>query len=183
MASWTTPYNVSNGDILTESLWNNLLGENGSLQYIYDNKPILENSVAVIKSTNTTVAAVNVTINFNTLVSYGNITTITPTIGTTVSLDGEGLYVFTFMFRPTAAVNRIYYASIIPDGANTIIQSFQCTTALLTNFTMTTLSYIPSSSAGVSVALRSNSSTGTAIATSSFPSPSQMLIWKKIKGL
>jgi hypothetical protein len=38
-SSWTAPTTKATGDVITATIWNNLLGASGSLQYLYDNLP------------------------------------------------------------------------------------------------------------------------------------------------
>jgi len=184
MASWTNPVDVNNGDVLTTSLWNNLLGADGSLQYLYENLPTLGNSAAIRKTTNTAIAASDVTIIFNEVVSYGNISTITPTIGASNSLDGAGYYWFGFYLRQSAASNRIYTITLnIGSGYSIQRELIAPRSTLLTTSAINFLTYVPSGFDTFSVAIRSNSGTATTILASNFPSPSQVLFWKKIKGI
>jgi len=107
--TWNNPSNVSTGNNLTSTLWNNLLGASGSLQWLYNEMTgtQLKRNVVLFKSTNTVFAAAgNSDITFDSIV-----TTFTdqqlnfPVTGfTDIPLPAAGMYALTFQFRTTTAV-------------------------------------------------------------------------------
>jgi hypothetical protein len=107
---WNTPTDVSTGDNLTSTLWNNQLGANGSLKFVYDELTTtqLKRNVVLYKSTNTVFgAAGNSDIAFDTIISnYGNQQLNFPVTVpiTNIPLPAEGMYVITYQYRATAAV-------------------------------------------------------------------------------
>lgn len=90
-SSWTAPTTKATGDVITATIWNNLLGASGSLQYLYDNLPPAQYTW-VIKSADETVNnsstlqnddsfAIPVAVNTDYLIEMGLIytsTTATP---------------------------------------------------------------------------------------------------------
>jgi hypothetical protein len=109
MATWNTPTDVISGQALTSLLWNDQLGANGSLQYLYDelNGIQLKRHVVLYKSTNTVFAAAgNSDIAFDTIVAdfanqQLNFAVTVPI--TNIPIPAAGMYVATYQFRTTAA--------------------------------------------------------------------------------
>lgn len=109
MATWTAPTDVVTGQALTSLLWNEQLGANGSLQYVYDelNGIQLKRHAVLYKSTNTVFAAAgNSDIAFDTIVNDFtdqrlNFPVTVPI--TNIPIPAAGMYIITFQFRTTAA--------------------------------------------------------------------------------
>lgn len=108
--SWTPPTNVSTGNALTALLWNNLLGTNGSLKFLYDQITgiQLKRHVVLYKSTNTVFGAAGASdIAFDTIITdftdqQLNFPVTVPI--TNIPIPAAGMYAVTFQFRTTTAV-------------------------------------------------------------------------------
>lgn len=108
--TWNSPSNVSTGNNLTATLWNNLLGASGSLQWLYNEitGTQLKRNVVLYKSTNTVFgAAGNSDIAFDTIVTdftdqQLNFAVTVPV--TNIPIPAAGMYALTFQFRTTTAV-------------------------------------------------------------------------------
>jgi hypothetical protein len=105
MATWNTPTTVATGSNLTSALWNDQLGANGSLQWLYDQTRA---TIAVSKSTNTALTAgTSYTFVWDILDAAAanmrqNITL--PSFPTTqIVLPTEGAYIVTLYLRYNAA--------------------------------------------------------------------------------
>lgn len=121
--TWNTPTDVSTGDNLTATLWNNQLGTNGSLKFIYETQ--LKRHVVLYKSTNTVFPlAGNQDITFDTIISnYDNQQLnfpITLPI-TNIPLPAEGMYIATYQFRSTTSV---IFRSNFFVTANSLVYSY-----------------------------------------------------------
>lgn len=98
--TWNTPTDVSTGNALTALLWNNLLGTNGSLKYLYD---YTENkSLLVGRNVSTSIAANSTyTISWDTLARNNGFTVSVPT--TSITIPETGYYVYTWGHSFTVA--------------------------------------------------------------------------------
>lgn len=112
MAVFNTPADVSTGTNLTASLWNDQLGGNGSVRYLYDTQNTvisntLSRNVILRKSTNTVLAlGGNSDIAFDTIVTEFtneqlNFPITTPV--TAVPFPTSGMYLATFSMRFSVA--------------------------------------------------------------------------------
>ena len=145
MAIFNTPVNVSTGTNLTASLWNDQLGANGSVKYLYDNT--ISRNVILRKSTNTVLAlGGNADIAFDTIVTtYTNDQLNFPitTPVTNIPLPTMGMYLATFTMRYSVASN-ITVRFITTDGAIAIAHQNQL--AYLANGNITTTAILTSNS-------------------------------------
>lgn len=151
MASWNTPTDVSTGTALTTLLWNNQLGTNGSLQYVYDelNTTQLKRNIVLHKSTNTVFgAAGNADIAFDIIVTdyAGQETNFPVSIPiTNIPLPAEGMYIATYQFRCTTAV-LVRSNFTVTSGASSYFYASAGTATANVLFNHTVMFYAPSSS-------------------------------------
>lgn len=90
--SWNLPQNVSTGTNLTATLWNNLLGLNGSMMYLFNQ----QKAVVLSRSVSTSIAAnSSYTINFDSIPLNNGFETTVPT--TNINVPITGLYVYAFV--------------------------------------------------------------------------------------
>jgi hypothetical protein len=177
MAVFNTPSDVSTGTNLTASLWNDQLGTNGSLKYLYDTQNTvianaLSRNVILRKSTNTVLAAAgNADIAFDTIyvlrgIEQNNFPITTPV--TAVPFPQIGMYLATFSMRYTVA-STITVKFTVSDGLAVDAQQNQVaylangniiSTAILTSATLTsTVTINVTSSAAGTITAASPSST------------------------
>lgn len=151
MASWNTPTDVSTGTALTTLLWNNQLGTNGSLQYVYDelNTTQLKRNIVLHKSTNTVYgAAGNLDIAFDTIIAnYAdqqlNFPVTTPI--TNIPLPAAGMYILAYQYR-ISATNTVRCNVSVDDGSNSYfyVSTIAHTANIL--YTQVVVFYAPASS-------------------------------------
>ena len=161
MAIFNTPVDVSTGTNLTASLWNDQLGANGSVKYLYDtlNSNTLSRNVILRKSTNTVLAAGgNADIAFDTIVTTYindqlNFPITTPV--TAVPLPTMGMYLATFGMRYSVASN-ITVRFITTDGA--IATAHQNQLAYIANGTVITSAILTSNNNTCAVTVNVTSS-------------------------
>lgn len=148
MATWSTPISVNTGDNLTATLWNTLLGVNGSLQYVYDEvtTTLLKRNVVLYKSTNTVFgAAGNSDIAFDTVITdfSGQQLNFPVTVPiTNIPIPAFGMYIVTYQLRSSAAVvvrSNLFYTN----GAITRQFTSHQTPTANTLFTHTSMIYAP----------------------------------------
>jgi hypothetical protein len=191
MAIWTAPVTVVNGDNLSALLWNNQLGTNGSLRYVYDvQNTIIANTlsrnVVLRKSTNTVLAAGgNSDIAFDTITAnYDNDQLNFPitTPVTAIPFPQAGVYMASFTLRYSVASN-ITVRFTTTDGTVVIAQQNQL--AYIANGNVITSALIPieSSSCTLTVnVLATVAGTATAAAATSTVDANMQLRLVKITG-
>lgn len=121
--TWNNPSNVSTGDNLTSTLWNNLLGANGSLKYLYDNTE--NKSLFVGRNVNTSIAANSTyTISWDTLAMNNGFTVSVPTTSITIPKTGYYVYCWNHSFTVATQVHfRILQTSPAGQLASNTIPS------------------------------------------------------------
>jgi hypothetical protein len=191
MAIWTAPVTVVNGDNLSALLWNNQLGTNGSLRYVYDvQNTIIANTlsrnVVLRKSTNTVLAAGgNSDIAFDTItVNYSNDQLNFPitTPVTAIPFPQAGVYMASFTLRYTVASN-ITVKFTVTNGTTVIAQQNQL--AYIANGNIITSALIPIESSSCTLTvniLASVAGTATAAAATSTVDANMQLRLVKITG-
>lgn len=107
--TWNPPSNVSTGDNLTSTLWNNLLGTSGSLKYVYDQiSPV---NLQVAKATNTVIPA-----NGSSVLVFSSSTgnNFPFTNGTSsIVFPVTGVYAFSFIYQTSVSTNfRIRFTGV-----------------------------------------------------------------------
>lgn len=114
--TWNTPTDVSTGNALTALLWNNQLGANGSLQYLYNNGIGNYQSLMINRNASQAIAAnSSYTILFDTtILNNGFTTTITPASYVQPLLTGYYAYAFVYVFSVNT---QVYYRMIQATGA------------------------------------------------------------------
>lgn len=134
--TWVAPSNVSTGNALTALLWNNLLGTNGSMKYLYDqvNGRQWENRQIFAKSTNTVFAAAgNVDVAWDTRLLYNNGSEKNPPNTslpvTNIPIPQEGMYLFTFQYRATVSTRIDTRFYLFDGGASTYLYQTHITPA------------------------------------------------------
>lgn len=112
--TWNTPTDVSTGNALTATLWNNLLGSNGSLQYLFNQfTPFV--AIELYKSANTAITGSGSSVMaFDGYVGSG----FPPMTGpiTNISLPTVGWYIFSFAYRTSVSTNFFIRISNISNG-------------------------------------------------------------------
>lgn len=151
-SSWTAPTTKATGDVITATIWNNLLGASGSLQYLYDNLPPAQYTW-VIKSADETVNnsttlqnddsfTFTVAANTDYLVEMGLVygsATVTPDVKfawtlTGMTWDGTGDRDIT----PNATLGATFALQAVASAATTILAtSSTAPTATLFRMTFT----------------------------------------------
>lgn len=159
MAIFTPPADVSTGTNLTASLWNDQLGGNGSVRYLYDTQNTvvsnaLSRNVILRKSTNTVLAAGgNSDIAFDTIIIvYANDQLNFPitTSVTAVPFPTAGMYLATFSMRFTVA-STITVRFTVNNGVNSIAQQNQI--AYPANANIISTAILSSESSGCTVTI------------------------------
>lgn len=173
---WNTPTDVSTGDNLTSTLWNNLLGTNGSLKFLYDQ--LTRRNVVLFKSTDTVFGgAGNSNIVFDTIVTkYTNQQLNFPVTVpiTEIPLPSEGMYIVTYQFRATASVT-VRSNVIVTTGA--VTSQYTDTVVTNTNIlnTHTVMFFAPATSSTVRLNTQVSAAvTITSISPTLFPDSSQV---------
>jgi hypothetical protein len=117
MGTWNTPTTVATGTNLTSALWNDQLGADGSLQWLYDQTRA---TIAVSKSTNTALTAGTAyTFVWDILdVQAANMrqNIALPSFPTTqITLPSEGTYMATLYLRYSVAASMLVtFSTTIP---------------------------------------------------------------------
>ena len=191
MATWTAPVNVITGDNLSSALWNNQLGTNGSLRYLYDNlieaqADILSRNVVLRRTTSLTLAAAgNSDIAFDAITNnYTNEQLNFPitTPVTAIPFPQAGIYMVSFTSRYTVASN-ITVRFIVTNGTTAIAQQHQQAYIAAGNVTVSTMVTIESSSCTMTVnVLSSAAGTFTAAAATGTVDANMQLRIVKITG-
>jgi hypothetical protein len=191
MATWTAPVTVVNGDNLSALLWNNQLGTNGSLRYVYDvQNTIIANTlsrnVVLRKSTSTVLAAAgNSDIAFDTITAnYSNDQLNFPitTPITAIPFTQAGIYMVSFTSRYSVASN-ITIKFTVTNGTTVIAQQHQQAYIAAGNVIVSTMITIESSSCTMTVnVLSSAAGTFTAAAATSTVDANMQLRIVKISG-
>lgn len=99
--TWNPPSNVSTGNALTAALWNNLLGTNGSLKFLYD--PI---DLVIIRQTPTPAIATNSSALVSWDYVFGNRGFSLPSLPfTSFTVPSTGMYLYTFTYLMNVSTN------------------------------------------------------------------------------
>ena len=154
--TWNNPTDVSTGTNLTSTLWNNLLGASGSLQYIYDN--ISQSRVVLRRSTNLTLSAnVLADVSFDTIMTtfsntQQNFPISTPV--TNIPFPSAGMYAISFRYY-NSVTTTVQIRFTVSNGVSSEMQahmlSYTANEAVITS----SLVFAESSSATVKVQVRS----------------------------
>lgn len=167
MATWNNPTDVSTGTALTATLWNNLLGTNGSLKYVYDN--ITTSNIVLYKSTDTVFASTTIiNIAFDTIITdyAGQQVNFPVTVPITdIPLPLAGMYMATFQQSGNASAT-VRTNFNVNDGTNTYRYVSTIHTQANPLYTHTALFYAPASST-VRLSINSTAQTINATAPSS----------------
>jgi len=141
--TWNTPTDVSTGNALTALLWNNQLGANGSLQYLYNNGIGNCQSLIINRNASQAIAAnSSYTITFDTTIyNNGFTTTSTPTQFVQPLLTGFYAYTFVYGFSVNT---QVYYRMIQATGAVTLASHVLATSSNLGLNTFSGIVYLTS---------------------------------------
>lgn len=125
MATWNNPLDVTTGDNLTATLWNNLLGANGSLKYLYDNLGTTRNIVLWNSTNKSATATTDVDLSFDTIVTtYATMQQNFPVTVpiTDIPIPAEGMYNATFLHSYSNGTATTYgnITLVVSDGTNTL---------------------------------------------------------------
>jgi len=160
--TWTAPSNVSTGNALTALLWNNQLGTNGSLKYLYDTlTPVATaRNVCLRRTTNLTLASAAASdIAFDSIVTsftnqQQNFPITTPV--TNIPLPSKGIYLVSFSLRWGAAANTAVICSVT-NGTTTEAQMTSVAYIASVNFNSVFQIFSESSSCTFKINVQNNS--------------------------
>jgi hypothetical protein len=159
--TWNNPSDVSTGDNLTSTLWNNFLGTVGSLKYLY-NRSTYSTLALGTRTTNQSIAN-----NTNVVVTYGSVTNsnyVTGVAGTGLfTVQETGIYCITIglVFATNVTGDRATWIQI--DGVQQVESISQFAATAVGATTRMTSSYVYSINAGQTIEIYVYQNSGGAL--------------------